>query len=207
MKKVHYHKGRIVKKPTNLYDSKLNGNHEKSWHKPIKPVEQAKHMENLAPKTKFNAKDIDSLLNDNKDTKFEDLIELENQKKIKKKDKMILENLRKKEKDIIEQDKVRIELGGLSAHVTTKYGKNELLCKYMEYFIKNNELTNLIKIYLKYLDRKYYNIFPDDLEEKYKSSISTMIQKVSDKDLIEFQFVESYHMMPPLDNQEFIFAI
>jgi len=156
---------------------------------------------NLRPENSFDPKLIHNYINPQL-SKEELLIKkYENNEKISKTEKIIIDNVLRKQASILEEDYKLLQKYGLNAKPQTKEGRTKLLLLTLQHFISVSNNESICNIFLRLLEDQFK--ITDALKSEFSKSLLKMEEVVSKSDLIELQFVKLYEQMPPLNTKGF----
>jgi len=126
------------------------------------------------------------------------------QKKMKKKDKMKVENFLSQKKKIEEDDLMSLDKLGISYQPSTDLGK---MVKLMEILKKVHLAMNTeqgLIISLRLMEEPFNSLVKkEEFKKKYQRHLNWLEKQVKETDMIKYQLVTKHEMLPPLNEKGF----
>ena len=124
--------------------------------------------------------------------------------KLTKKEIIIIENIKQKEKDRIDNDMNLIEKQGLNARPETDEGRTHLLFRYAQFYIDNSKDTNVFYTLTKINDILVSNPKIKGVIKIYADLYKEMNDISKTLNRIKLQTNDFHHNMPPLNEKGFV---
>ena len=168
----------------------------------IDPNYESKIKTSTAPVNVLDPNNIQDIITEKISKEEQIKIKKNNNEKLNSKEKIILENYLKKEKEKLETDLENLEKLELSAKPETKEGKTRLLLKVLNYQLKNKNYEYVANVHLRLMEKDNFEITPE-IRRDFNYELSEMNKIVKSQDLIKLQFNEFHNQMPPLNVKGF----
>lgn len=172
------------------------------WQKIVDRISESLIKEHLGVKGNFDVTKIDKLMDEEYISVIDRILEKQNnEKKLTKKEKTILNvhNTRKKKRE--SKDNKNLDKEGLACSVITNSGVIKKLLLALEKAITEEKYDLVYFIYLQF-NKKRFNL-TEDIKKENKELLSTVKEIIDNLDIISLQFNKYYHQMPPLDIRTF----
>lgn len=152
------------------------------------------------PTGAFDPRKIDDMM-EPKQT-YEQLLMIKHMKgeHLTKKEQIIVENIIRKEKELVAYDIEKIEKQGLNARPETNEGRYRLLCRYARFYLDEDKDNSVYYTWMKLNTISVSSeLLADfaDLRAEMKETIDTL-------DTIKLQCTDFHHNMPPLNEKGFV---
>jgi hypothetical protein len=156
------------------------------------------------PTGNFDPHMIDSMMDPKPSAEYLLLEKAKSGVKLNKKEIIIVENIKLKEKERIDNDLILIEKQGLNARPETDEGRTRLLFRYAQFYIDNDKYTNVYYTLTKINDILLSNPKMKEIVDQFAKLYQEMTDISKTLQRIKLQTNDFHHNMPPLNEKGFV---
>ena len=127
-------------------------------------------------------------------------------KKLKKKDKMKVDNYLTRVRELEENDMLKLKKNGLTHTPTTDLCRTIKILEYLKKFYLADKKNGCMTIYLRLMEESFSKtiVTHPKLMDSYGRAKSWMDDYVKTQDIIQYQLVTKHEIMPPLNVKGFV---